>query len=133
MSAIRNPLRPDCDGHAHVLVVDDQEMVLRSLVAVLAIRGCSAHGVTSAEAALAYVRDSSPRVLIVDVHLDTGDGIELAKRISRQVPGIRIFVMTGDPDASALIERGQRDGLRFEVLAKPTHPDELFARLGNVA
>jgi DNA-binding NtrC family response regulator len=112
-----------------ILVVDDQAMVLTSMVAVLETGGYAAHGVTNAEDALDFVREHRPRVLLMDVQLGSSNGVELAKQIADEIPDIRVILLTGDPDFNAVTDATKGDGLRFEVMAKPVRPQRLFALL----
>jgi DNA-binding NtrC family response regulator len=42
-------------------------------------------------------------------------------------PHIHVFLFSGQPDASALLDQAQQKGYSFEVMAKPVHPDVILA------
>ncbi len=115
------------DPGLHVLVVDDEKVLVTTLILVLRHGGFSAEGVHTGRAALDYIRDRTPQVVLVDLHLPDFDGRELARKISAKVPGAKIFMLTGDfgvEDDSAPIQLPY-----FETFCKPVNPDFLLARL----
>lgn len=116
-----------------VLVIDDQPSVLTSMVAVLKVGGFSAYGVTSAEEALGFVREHTPKVLLVDVQLGASSGIDLAKQIAERIHGIRVILLTGDPEMDSIQDAAKQDGFRFEVMSKPVHPQQLFSLLSKAS
>jgi DNA-binding NarL/FixJ family response regulator len=57
---------------------------------------------STVEEALEAVRDSSPDVVLMDVHLPGPDGIEGVRRIKELRPHVRVVVLTGFADADAM-------------------------------
>jgi CheY-like chemotaxis protein len=110
-----------------VLVVDDNHAVRVTLVRVLESRGHFVVGVETGEQALAEIRRRSFDCALCDIHLPGIDGIETALSIRQAVPGCRVLLMSGNSGSSDLLERAQRAGHRFEVLAKPFDPPLLFS------
>jgi two-component system response regulator GlrR len=107
---------------ARILVVDDEPNIVKTLVLILRNFGYQAEGVDTARAAREHVQDRSPQVLLIDMHLPDGDGVELAEYLTRKVPGAHAFILTGDLGA---IDQETR----FEMLAKPVHPEVLLSRI----
>jgi two-component system response regulator GlrR len=68
---------------AHVLVVDDDEDILRLLTMRLRARGFRVTAVGSAEQALAQIAVDPPRVVVSDVRLPGQDGLALFEEIRR--------------------------------------------------
>jgi two-component system response regulator GlrR len=66
---------------AHILVVDDDEDILRLLGMRLRARGFRVSSATSAEAALTQVALDPPRVVVSDVRLPGRDGLALFEEI----------------------------------------------------
>lgn len=79
-----------------VLIVDDHPIVRRGLHSLL----CSYSDIkivgeaTDGTAALAMVADLSPDVMLLDVQMAGVDGIEIAGRILRAAPQIKIIILT---------------------------------------
>ncbi len=94
---------------AHVLVVDDDEDILRLLTMRLKARGFRVTAVGSAEQALARVAVDSPRVVVSDIRLPGQDGLALFEEIRRTRPTLPVILLTAHgniPDAVDATSRG---------------------------
>lgn len=78
-----------------VLLVDDEEKFVSRLAERLAIRGIKADWVTSAEAALEKVEETSYDVAVLDVKMPRMGGIELRKKLAGMNPDMRFILVTG--------------------------------------
>jgi CheY-like chemotaxis protein len=116
--------------HKKVLVVDDAPAVMRSLVLVLQGAGFHAAGEAGASAALQAAQERHPDILLCDIQLGKTNGVELSLEIAKLLPGCRIILMSGDTSATKILADAHERGYDFEVLAKPTRPEELLALLG---
>ena len=74
-----------------VLVVDDDVAALASARAVLRVGGYAVHEALGGWRALQRVRANPPDVLITEILMPDGDGIELIAAVKRQHPDIRII------------------------------------------
>jgi len=91
-----NPLR--------ILVVDDHEIVRQGLVSLLERREgfqVVAQAGTVAEAT-ENARKYQPDLVIMDVRLPDGSGIEACREIRAEFPGTRIIILTSYPDEEAV-------------------------------
>lgn len=113
-----------------VLVVDDAPSVMKSLVLVLRSAGFHAAGETSAATALTTAELHRPHILICDIQLGEKNGVELSLEIAKLLPSCRIILMSGDTTSAKILAEAHERGHDFEVLAKPTPPEELLAVLG---
>jgi DNA-binding response OmpR family regulator len=116
--------------HKKVLVVDDAPAVMQSLVRVLRGAGFHATGELGASAALRAAQANHPDILMCDIQLGKTNGVELSLDIAKLLPGCRIILMSGDTTSTKILADAHEHGHDFEVLAKPTHPEELLALLG---
>jgi len=101
MSSDPTPVRP----RLRLLVVDDHEVVREGLVALLSRRDefqVVAEAGTVAES-LAAVRRFEPDLVIMDVRLPDGSGIEACREIRAEFPSIRIVMLTSYPDEEAVL------------------------------
>ena len=114
---------------AVVLIVEDEEQVR---VLAEAIMGHETLTAGTAEQALAIMQDRPDvNLLFTDIGLqqDLQAGLQLAKGIAAQKPGLPVLYTTG---------QGVTDGMRamfadpFGFLPKPYTPDDLTTALGNM-
>jgi len=88
-----------------LLVVDDHEVVREGLVALLDRReGFSvvAQAGTVAEA-LAEARRHEPDIVVMDVRLPDGSGVEACREIRSELPDTRVVMLTSYPDEEAVL------------------------------
>lgn len=93
----RKPLR--------LLVVDDHEVVREGLVALLSRREefqVVAEAGTVAES-IAAARRFEPDLVVMDVRLPDGSGIEACRDIRAEFPAMRIVMLTSYPDEEAVL------------------------------
>jgi two-component system, NarL family, response regulator DevR len=87
-----------------LLVVDDHEVVRQGLVALLARRASFqvvAEAGTVAES-LEMAHRFKPDLVIMDVRLPDGSGIEACREIRDELPGTRVVILTSYPDEEAV-------------------------------
>jgi DNA-binding NarL/FixJ family response regulator len=87
-----------------VLVVDDHPVVRDGVVAVLSGRaGIAVAGDAGSKAdAIAAATKLQPDVVLVDLHMPGGSGIEAIREIRRVAPDARCLVLTMDDDEDSL-------------------------------
>ncbi len=110
----------------HILVVDDDVNVRKSLVRYLEDEGFVIQSAESAEDALEILRNEAFEVAIVDIRLPKIDGNTLMLEAHRIQPDLRFIVHTGSVDYE--IPRAVRD-LGFcpgDVFQKPVKDMAVF-------
>jgi len=121
-------MRPALRGEgAHVLVVDDDEDILRLLTMRLKARGFRVTAVGSAEQALVQIAVDTPRVVVSDVRLPGQDGLALFEEIRRTRPTLPVILLTAHgniPDAVDATSRGV-----FGYLTKPFDSQILLEKI----
>lgn len=87
-----------------VLIVDDHRSFAEALVIAIDRHDdmCSIGAVASAAEAIACFESSSPDVVLMDIRLPDGDGIELTERIRCLRPDTRVVILTGHTDVDVL-------------------------------
>lgn len=82
----------------HVLMVDDSEQVRTSLRALLgSVAGIAAiHEASTLSGALASVRANPPALVILDMNLPDGLGMDIIKPLKQLAPAVLIAVFTID-------------------------------------
>jgi two-component system response regulator DevR len=88
-----------------LLIVDDHEVVRQGLAALLGRRAefhVVAEAGTVAEA-IAAARKFRPDLVIMDVRLPDGSGIEACREIRAELPDTRVVILTSYPDEDAVL------------------------------
>jgi two-component system response regulator DevR len=88
-----------------LVVVDDHEVVRQGLVALLDRREAFqvvGEAGTVVEA-LAVVRRFRPDLVVMDVRLPDGSGIEACREIRSEMPEVRVIILTSYPDEEAVL------------------------------
>jgi two-component system response regulator GlrR len=114
-------------GGAHVLVVDDDEDILKLLTMRLRAKGFRVSAVGSAEQALAKIAVDPPRVVVSDIRLPGQDGLALFEEIRRTRPTLPVILLTAHgniPDAVDATSRGV-----FGYLTKPFDSQILLEKI----
>jgi two-component system response regulator DevR len=96
---------PPAERPLRLLLVDDHEVVRQGLAALLARRPAFqvvAEAGTVAEA-LAAARRFRPDLVIMDVRLPDGTGIEACRDIRAEMPETRVVMLTSYPDEDAVL------------------------------
>ena len=94
------PARP-----LRLLVVDDHEVVRQGLVALLDRRAgfqVVAEAGTVAEA-IEQARLHQPDIVVMDVRLPDGSGVEACREIRAELPETRVIMLTSYPDEEAVL------------------------------
>jgi two-component system KDP operon response regulator KdpE len=109
-----------------VLVVEDEPEMRRFLTAALESHDCRAVEATTARQGLAQASGRNPDVILLDLGLPDGDGIDVTRRIREwsRAPIIVISARGREQDKIAALDAGADD-----YLTKPFGVGELMARL----
>ena len=110
-----------------VLLVDDEEDFLRTIIKRLSKRGIRAQGASRGEQALAMLAEEARDVVVLDVKMPGMDGIEVLKRIKAQWPTTEVIMLTGHASIDAAME-GMGCGA-FDYLMKPADLEDLLYKL----
>jgi two-component system response regulator PilR (NtrC family) len=106
-----------------LLVVDDEESVAMTLAAVLAADGYRVETARSVDEALARIAETAFTAAVLDLNLDTGDGLTVLARLKESSPETVAVALTGY--ASLGSARGRRPARPAGYRGKPVDNDEL--------
>ena len=107
-----------------LLVVDDEEEFVSTLVERLELRAIDAEGVTRGADALEMLQKREFDVILLDVKMPGIGGLEVIKRIKRDHPKTQVILLTGHSSAEA-VQEGMAAGA-FEYLMKPVDLEDLI-------
>ncbi|MBK8995875.1 MAG: EAL domain-containing response regulator [Myxococcales bacterium] len=108
-----------------VLIVDDDEALLRSLARLLRLRGYEPKTATSAAAAIELVQTERFDVVLSDIAMPGMDGIELLRNIRDTDLVVPVILITGAPAVSTAVDAVEYGAFRY--LTKPVENDDLVA------
>jgi DNA-binding response OmpR family regulator len=113
----------------HVLVVDDDDLMRRSVAFNLEKNGYRASTAATAEDALALARQDMPDLILLDIGLPGMDGLDALRHFQRQadVPVIFVTARQRDLDEVLGLELGAED-----YISKPFEMSVLLARVKTV-
>jgi DNA-binding response OmpR family regulator len=112
-----------------ILVVDDDRTMVTLLQTLLELEGFAVQATPLGLNALTMAREERPDVVLMDVHLADGDGLQALRqmRADPDLAGLRV-IMTSGLD---MIEEGRLAG-GDDFILKPYAPDQLIAALKKV-
>jgi DNA-binding NtrC family response regulator len=111
----------------HVLVVDDEEDFLNTLVKRLNLRHVHASGASRGREALRLIDQEPVDVVVLDVKMPDMGGIEVLREIKNRHPLVEVIMLTGHASLEVAIQ-GMEAGA-FDYLMKPVSMDELLYKL----
>jgi two-component system response regulator RegA len=116
---------PQSEDLPLALVVDDDETFRNRLCLALSQRNWEAEPAPDGEAALNFVRDRSPDLVLVDLRMPGKGGLELIPELRAADSSMTIVVLTGYgsiPTAISAIKKGAD-----HYLSKPADADQILA------
>jgi len=112
-----------------ILVVEDETSIASFVAAYLRNAGYAVKAASTAQAALIEIAGGAPALIVLDLNLPDGDGVELCRRIRKgsDVPILMLTARDEDIDKIIGLEVGADD-----YMTKPFNPRELVARVKSV-
>ncbi|MCK4571204.1 response regulator transcription factor [Candidatus Bipolaricaulota bacterium] len=112
-----------------ILIVDDEEMIVRTVKAYLDREGFKTYTAFDGEEALRAFADKGPDLIVLDLMLPKISGIEVTRsiRAKSSVPIIMLTAKAAEADRVVGLELGADD-----YVVKPFSPRELVARIRAV-
>ncbi len=109
-----------------MLVVDDEPQIAEVLVAYLEREGFDVHACGTVAAAMTAIEKSAPNLLILDITLPDGSGLDVLRAASKpglRIPTIMLTARSEESDRIVGLELGADD-----YITKPFSPREVVAR-----
>lgn len=110
-----------------VLLVDDEEAFLETVVKRLNLRKVKAFGARNGPEALEFLTHNTVDILVLDVKMPGMNGIEVLKIVKDRHPLVEVIMLTGHANMEVAIA-GMEAGA-FDYLMKPVNIDELLYKL----
>jgi DNA-binding response OmpR family regulator len=110
-----------------VLIVDDEEELVSTLLERLEMRGIPAEGTTDGHEALRRLAAGGYDVVVLDLMIPGLSGNEILREIRSRHPSLRVLLITGhgaEPGQEVPLPEGARD-----ILLKPFRIETLIQRI----
>src|SRR4051812_1610088 len=108
-----------------ILILDDEELTLRTISRALAENGYEVLTATSGEDALRLCADEHPDIVLADIVLPGIDGVDVLRTLKQQHPQTVVVMMS----AYGMVERAV-EAMKlgaFDYLVKPFHIADMLA------
>jgi len=109
--------------HIHIMVVDDEPLVRRSLSEFLTIEGFAVSTAQNGKEALALLKDFNADILISDIKMPELDGIRLLKEMKSRNYNIPVVFMTGYGSVENAVD-AMKEGA-YDYITKPIIDNEI--------
>ena len=113
----------------NILVVDDEQVILKSCERILGPEGYDVNAVLSAKEAMGLLEKNSYDLVITDLMMPEMNGIDFMKQVRAKDPDINIVVITGYPSQESI-----KESLNLRIidyLPKPFSPALLLEAAGK--
>ena len=118
------------DARTTTLVIDDDEAIRRVCIEFLEARGHKTVAAASVREGLRLFGQCRPAVVLLDLKLPDGTGIDVLRELQRQAPGTPVVVVSGRGSVTEAVE-AMRVGAT-EYIEKPFSRERLFEVLDRI-
>jgi FixJ family two-component response regulator len=112
-----------------VYIVDDEQLFVSTLAAILRPSGFIPFGFVNPLEALRALESDDPALLMADVVMPHMTGIELPIQVKSKYPKGEIVLLSGQIVTAELLEGAKKQGHELVLLAKPAHSIDLLAAI----
>jgi two-component system, NtrC family, nitrogen regulation response regulator GlnG len=109
-----------------VLVADDDRTIRTVLTQALTRAGCKVHATSSLMTLMRWVEEGKGDLVISDVIMPDGNGLDALPRITRMRPGLPVIVISAQNTIMTAIQATEADA--FDYLPKPFDLPDLMKR-----
>ena len=109
-----------------VLVADDDRTIRTVLTQALTRAGCKVHATSSLTTLMRWVAEGKGDVVISDVVMPDGNGLEMLPKIAQDRPGLPVIVISAQNTIMTAIKANEADA--YDYLPKPFDLPDLMKR-----
>ncbi|MEQ3626799.1 MAG: response regulator [Celeribacter sp.] len=109
-----------------VLVADDDRTIRTVLTQALTRAGCKVHATSSLVTLMRWVEEGKGDLVISDVMMPDGNGLEMLPKISEERPGLPVIVISAQNTIMTAIQAAEADA--YDYLPKPFDLPDLMKR-----
>ncbi|MEK6715494.1 MAG: sigma-54 dependent transcriptional regulator [Candidatus Omnitrophota bacterium] len=107
----------------HILIVDDEPLIRKSLNEILRLEGYKVSMAASGNEALEKIKQDTVNIVISDIKMQGIDGIELLKILKKENPKISVILITGHGNIENAVEAMKLGA--FDYITKPLVDNEI--------
>lgn len=109
-----------------VLVADDDRTIRTVLTQALTRAGCKVHATSSLTTLMRWVAEGKGDVVISDVMMPDGNGLEMLPKIAQDRPGLPVIVISAQNTIMTAIQAAEAEA--YDYLPKPFDLPDLMKR-----
>ena len=109
-----------------ILVADDDRTIRTVLTQALTRAGCKVHATSSLMTLMRWVQEGKGDLVISDVIMPDGNGLDTLPQISKERPGLPVIVISAQNTIMTAIQAAEADA--FDYLPKPFDLPDLMKR-----
>nr|MBC8362848.1 response regulator [Candidatus Desulfatibia profunda] len=107
-----------------ILIVDDEELILKSISRVLRNENCRILTAPSGEEGLAILKNNDVHLVISDQKMPGMSGLDFLKRVQREYPQILTIMLTGLAELKIAMDAINEAGV-YKFILKPWDDNDL--------
>ncbi len=112
-----------------ILIVDDEVSIRNTLREILEYEGYEIHEAVDGQAALDFVRDRNPDLMLLDVKMPKVDGMEVLRSVSESHPDVPVVMISGHGTVETAVN-ATRIGA-YDFIEKPPDLNRLLLTIRN--
>ncbi len=112
-----------------ILVVDDEESIIRSLEGILTDEGFEVISATSGLSALGKIDEALPDLILLDIWMPEMDGIETLVKVKEAHPQVPVVIMSGHGTIETAV-KATRLGA-YDFIEKPLSLEKVILCINN--
>ena len=114
---------------AKILVVDDEEIVLKSCRKILESGGHQVYTALSGQEVFDLLEKEPVDIIFTDMKMPAIDGIEVLERVKEKYPDILVVMITGYSTVQSAVQAMELGA--FDYIPKPFTPGEVLTVVEN--
>ncbi len=117
------------DMTARILVVDDDENLLKSVKKILVLEQYSVDTLINPLKINEYLESHTYHCLLLDVRMPVMSGLDVLKNVLQKFPALPVVMISGQSDIDTAVH-AIKEGA-YDFIQKPIDPDRLFVAVKN--
>jgi len=109
-----------------ILVADDDRTIRTVLTQALTRAGCKVHATSSLVTLMRWVEEGKGDLIISDVVMPDGNGLEMLPKIAKERPGLPVIIISAQNTIVTAIQAAEAEA--FDYLPKPFDLPDLMKR-----